>query len=250
MIITACLLPFRIVLVVLWTLLGLASQISLFWCLHPSHAQGIVKVWARTMLLLLGIRLLTDPQSEHRDQNALYVCNHVSWVDILALLAVVPVVFVAKSEIRSWPVLGWMVALAGTCFIDRARRSALRSVHANLTNALNAKRNICIFPEGTTSSGLQVLPFHSGLLQAAIEAQVPVQPICLNYSHQNAAYIGEITLLHSVWNILSTPRLSVQLKVLPRLTSHNTHRQELAAQAYQSIALAVNTQSVTHHTAN
>jgi 1-acyl-sn-glycerol-3-phosphate acyltransferase len=230
------LLPIRLALVLLCTLLGLTAQVALFGWIKPHIARAIVAMWSQAMLWCLGVRLRTKAANPQPDSVALFVSNHVSWLDILALQATVPVVFVAKSDIKSWPVLGWMVALAGTCFIDRSRRTALRSVHATLTQHLQAGQSVCIFPEGTTSDGRQVLPFHAGLLQAAIEAQVPVQPMRLDYSHAAAAYIDDKTLLGSLASILLTPHITVTVKPLPSLDSQRSTRQELGMQAQAAIA--------------
>jgi 1-acyl-sn-glycerol-3-phosphate acyltransferase len=175
--------------------------------------------------------------------TALYVSNHVSWLDILAVQAAAPVVFVSKSEVKSWPVLGWLVAMAGTCFIDRSRRSALRSVHQALTQHLQAGQSVCIFPEGTTTDGSQVLPFHGGLLQAAIDAGVAVQPVRLDYSHTAAAYVDEVSLLGSVRAVLLAPRLHVRVHLLTALPTADAliaqppiTRQYLAQTAQQLVA--------------
>jgi 1-acyl-sn-glycerol-3-phosphate acyltransferase len=246
------LLPLRLSAVLIVTLLGLCVQLIFFTWVKPRTARRIVALWSRTMLACLGVRLLrtdariharTDDRKITRTQvveknTALFVSNHVSWLDILVLQASAPVVFVAKSEIKSWPVLGWMVALAGTCFIHRERRTALRGVHTALTAHLLAGQSVCIFPEGTTSDGTQVLPFHGGLLQAAIDAQVAVQPMRLDYSDRAAAYVGDITLLGSVGNILLTPHLQVHVQALPAIAAPHEHRQAIAAKAHQTIEVA------------
>jgi 1-acyl-sn-glycerol-3-phosphate acyltransferase len=228
------LLPIRIALVLSCVLIGLLTQ--LFWWLKPAAARRIVALWSRTLLACLGVRLILDKPQTSVLTSTLVVSNHISWMDILALQAAVPVVFVAKSEIKSWPVLGWMVALAGTCFIDRSRRTALRTVHATLTAHLLANQSICIFPEGTTTDGRQVLPFHAGLLQAAIEAGVPVQPMRLSYSHPAAAYIDDMTLIASIGSVLLAPQLSVTVKALDILDVQGSTRQSLSLQAHAAIA--------------
>ncbi len=236
------LMPLRLAAVLCVTVLGLCVQLVFFNWINPRPARRIVSLWSQAMLLCLGVRLLRGqaPKQANSLNTALFVSNHVSWLDILVLQASAPVVFVAKSEIKSWPVLGWMVALAGTCFIHRDRRTALRGVHSALTAHLLAGQSVCIFPEGTTSDGRQVLPFHGGLLQAAIDAQVVVQPMRLNYSHTAAAYVGDITLLGSVALILSTPNLCVSVQALPAIATAQVHRQTIAASAQYAIANAVN----------
>jgi 1-acyl-sn-glycerol-3-phosphate acyltransferase len=238
------LMPLRLTAVLLVTLMGLCVQLIFFAWVKPRTARHIVTLWSRTMLVCLGVRLLrTDARTQTAEKNtALFVSNHVSWLDILVLQASAPVVFVAKSEIKTWPVLGWMVALAGTCFIHRERRTALRGVHTALTAHLLAGQSVCIFPEGTTSDGTQVLPFHGGLLQAAIDAQVAVQPMRLDYSDRAAAYVGDITLLGSVGNILLTPNLQVRVQALPAICApHQQHRQAIASHAQLAIVDAAHT---------
>ena len=236
LIINYALLPVRGVLIILAVLAGLLAQLAFFGWVKPASARRIVTLWSRGMLACLGVGLHIEHAPQAHTHTSLVVSNHVSWLDILALQAAAPVVFVAKSEIRSWPVLGWMVSLAGTCFIDRSRRTALRTVHTALTAHLQAAQSVCIFPEGTTSDGQQVLPFHAGLLQAAIDAGVPVQPIRLRYSHPTAAYIGDMTLWNSLLNVLLTPRLLVNVQVLACVPSAGESRQRLAHVAHEAIS--------------
>jgi 1-acyl-sn-glycerol-3-phosphate acyltransferase len=133
-----------------------------------------------------------------------------------------------------------MVSLAGTCFIHRDRRTALRGVHSTLAAHLATGQSVCIFPEGTTSDGAHVLPFHAGLLQAAIEASVPLQPMRLDYSSQAAAYVGDITLLGSVARIVCAPNLFVTVRCLPCIAQEGCMRQELALLAHERITSAKN----------
>jgi 1-acyl-sn-glycerol-3-phosphate acyltransferase len=239
-------LPLRFVGLLVSVLLGLITQIVFFSGLSSCNKRRFVALWSHLMLWVLGVKLITQNNNHtNRPFNtaspaALYVSNHISWIDILALQASAPVVFVSKSEVKSWPVVGWLVAMAGTCFIDRTRRSTLRTVHAALTAHLKSGQSVCVFPEGTTTDGTQVLPFHSGLLQAAIDANAVVQPMRLDYSHQTAAYVGEATLLSSALAVLLTPRLHVRVHQLPtvltQLDGTPLTRQAVAHAAYVLIA--------------
>lgn len=242
------LLPFRIIVLLLCVLIGLLIQSFVFFWIKPNIKHKIIAIWSRVVLQVLGIRLNTVTTnagihasyselnlSSHKNEAALYVSNHISWLDILAIQSVDPVVFVAKSEIKSWPVLGWLVALAGTCFINRSRRSTLLRVHSTLTAYLQAKQSICIFPEGTTTDGQQILPFHASLFQAAIDAGVKVQPIYLHYSHKSAAYIDNISLLASVYSVLTAPALSITVLKLPTVSTKCITRQALSSQVYQEM---------------
>jgi 1-acyl-sn-glycerol-3-phosphate acyltransferase len=139
-------------------------------------------------------------------------------------------------------VIGWLVACGGTLFIERKRRSdALRVVHL-VAEALRAGDQIAMFPEGTTSDGRGVLPFHANLLQAAIATSVPVQAIALRFADAQepvsaaAAYIGDMTLMQSLWSVVSASGLTAHVVVLPALSPQGFERRALAERLRADIA--------------
>jgi 1-acyl-sn-glycerol-3-phosphate acyltransferase len=143
------------------------------------------------------------------------VANHISWLDITALHAARFCRFVSKADIRAWPLIGALASGAGTLFIQReSRRDAMRVVH-HMTQSLREGDVLAIFPEGTTGDGVQLLPFHANLMQAAISAQAPVQPVALQFvdgtGRRSTApcYVGDDSLLGSVWRTLRTPGITV-----------------------------------------
>jgi 1-acyl-sn-glycerol-3-phosphate acyltransferase len=144
----------------------------------------------------------------------LLVSNHVSWVDILALHAVCPCRFVAKADVERWPLLGTLVTGGGTLYVKReSRRDAMRVVH-RMVEALKDGDIVAVFPEGTTSDGSAVLPFHSGLIQAAISAGAPVQPVAVQIvdgrsgrPSRAVSYMGDESLAGSVWRTLCAREL-------------------------------------------
>ena len=187
--------------------------------------------WSVGLLRCLGI--CVDVSGTARSGPVLVVANHVSWLDIPAIIAAHPVRFVSKSDIRRWPVLGWIVACGGTLFIERdKKRDALRVVH-HLAQALKAGDALAVFPEGTTADGHALLPFHANLLQAAIATETPVQPIALRYSDASssispaAAYVGETTLLQSLWMVATARDLRVSVQLLPAEASRHLDRRAL-----------------------
>ncbi|MDL2338204.1 MAG: lysophospholipid acyltransferase family protein [Pseudomonadota bacterium] len=199
--------------------------------------------WSVRMLAVLGIELRASGTPEHG--AALFVANHVSWIDILAINAVRPVRFVSKSDVRAWPLIGWLVACGGTLFIERARpRDALRVVHL-VAEALKAGEQIAVFPEGTTSDGRSVLAFHANLLQAAISTEVPVQAVALRFSDVSApisdaaAYVGDTTLVQSLWAVASACGLTAHVSFLPPRSSRHEDRRALAARLRDDIAAQV-----------
>jgi 1-acyl-sn-glycerol-3-phosphate acyltransferase len=206
-----------------------------------SPAQRLVHVsrWCARVLRALGITW-----AQHglpRPGPVLLVANHVSWLDILAINAVHPARFVSKADVRQWPVLGWLVACGGTLFIERERkRDAMRVVHL-VAEALQAGDVMAVFPEGTTSDGHGLLPFHANLLQAAISVEAPLQAIALRYSDateavsQAAAFVGDTTLVQSLWWTVMAQDLHVRITMLPPTGTRHADRRSLGEQVRQDI---------------
>ncbi len=182
-------------------------------------AQHIAQ-WANGFLRILGVQVRTTG-SAVTTGPLLVVANHISWLDILVMLAVQPVRFVSKADVKYWPLIGWLATNAGTLYIERAsRRDALRVVHhiaealreAPAGTPVHTASIIAVFPEGTTSDGTTVLPFHANLVQAAISAHAPVQTVALRYLDAGTgalslvpAYVDDDTLISSVWRLLASP---------------------------------------------
>lgn len=173
--------------------------------------EARVQVWALKMLRILGVRLRVHGHPVAQGP-VLLVANHISWLDILVLHGARYCRFVSKADIQRWPLVGTMATGAGTLYIQREkRRDALRVVHS-MTRSLKAGDVVAVFPEGTTSDGAALLPFHGNLIQAALAADAPVQPVGLRYvdaaSGQPsfaARYIDQDTLIGSAWRLLSSP---------------------------------------------
>jgi 1-acyl-sn-glycerol-3-phosphate acyltransferase len=208
----------------------------------PARLQQ-VQHWCVGLLHCLGISVHTT--GSVRSGPVLVVANHISWLDIMAIIAAHPVRFVSKSDVKHWPVLGWIVACGGTLFIEREKkRDALRVVH-HIAEALKAGDALAIFPEGTTADGHTLLPFHANLLQAAIATETPVQPIALRYSDATstisaaAAYVGDTTLLQSLWMVASASKLSVSVQVLPPEGTRHLDRRALTEKVRGEIEQAL-----------
>jgi 1-acyl-sn-glycerol-3-phosphate acyltransferase len=175
----------------------------------------------------------------------LLVSNHVSWLDIMAINSVSPARFVSKAAVRHWPVVGWIVECGNTLFIEReSKRDALRVVH-QVAESLQAGDVVAVFPEGTTSDGHAVRPFHANLLQAAVSTCTPVQPIVLRFSDAAnavspaAPYTGDMTLVDSIWSIVGTRGLKVRVTLLPPVPSEGVSRRELSDQLHAQIEAAL-----------
>jgi 1-acyl-sn-glycerol-3-phosphate acyltransferase len=194
----------------------------------------ILQSWSTGLLDIFNVRIETaegDPL--HVLRQGLIVTNHISWLDVFVLNAVVPMRFVAKSEVRRWPVIGWLCARAQTLFIERGKARSAARINVQLVELLQRGECLAIFPEGTTTDGLQVGHFHSSLLQPAIDAGAQVHPIAIRYQDSRgahslaSAYIGEMSFGASMWNILSAPELHVRLVATPSLDASGTDRRNL-----------------------
>lgn len=194
--------------------------------LFPFHSKRqqrhAVKIWSGNLLRILGIRLKADGVPDQA-RPLMIVSNHVSWLDIFALNAVLPVRFVAKSEIRRWPAIGWLSARTGTLFIERGRRRDAARVGGLVTEVMRDGDVVAVFPEGTTTDGSQVLRFHSSLLQPALTAGAGVQPVSLRFERSDgslcveAAYDGDKSLWHTLLQIIAQREIRVHLRFLPLL---------------------------------
>jgi len=237
-------LAWRLARVVVHLCEGLATCALVFPFASPGSRMRLTRGWSRRLLRLCRVEV------EHRGgvpalEHALVVANHVSWLDIFVINALDPCRFVAKAEIRSWPVMGWLAAGAGTVFIARGNRRELRHVFKGLVEVLQQGERVALFPEGTTGLQGGVLPFHANLFEAAIDAGVPVQPYALAYvdaagrHHPSIEYIGDTTFVDSLFRILQGPPVTARLACLAPLDSGGAHRRELALAAQEAVAAAV-----------
>lgn len=206
--------------------------------------QARIQWFARGTLRALGVSC--EVQGTFRPGAKLVVANHVSWLDIVALHAACPEVrFVSKADVLHWPVLGWLIRVAGTLFIVREKRSDSMRVLHEMSAALQAGQSVAVFPEGTTSDGHQVLPFHAGLLQSAIACGTPIQAVALRYSDDAApvspaaAYIDEINLVQSAWRIATARGLTVRVTALTATGTHHADRRALARRLHGELCEAL-----------
>ena len=132
---------------------------------------GVLHRWSKWTLPRMGIRVEVAGSPAGA---GLIASNHLSYLDILVYSAIAPCAFVAKREVRAWPAVGWIATLAGTIYVDRSRRSETHTIQPEIQSALAAGLRLFLFPEGTSSDGSCVLPFHSSLFQPAVDLQVPV----------------------------------------------------------------------------
>jgi 1-acyl-sn-glycerol-3-phosphate acyltransferase len=193
----------------MYALAGLATIVFRFPRMSAPQREAEVQAWSLKMLMLLGVRLEVRGQPPVAGPMLL-VANHISWLDILVMHAARHCRFVSKADVRHWPLIGMLADGAGTLYIQReSRRDALRVVH-HMADSLKRGEIVAVFPEGTTSDGVKLLPFHANLIQAAISAGSPVQPVALSFLDTGTratslapCYIGDDTLVGSIWRTLA-----------------------------------------------
>lgn len=232
---------FRLARAALHVLAGVTIATIMPWLPEPAR-QRIKARWSRQLLGILGVRLVAQGTPV---ASGLFVANHVSWLDILAINALAPASLVSKHEVRRWPVIGWLSAQAGTLFIERGSRLAAQRTREHLVGELRRGGRVGFFPEGTTGLGEHVLPFHGALFQSAIDAGAPVTPVMLRYTGANGqptgvtAYVGDITFWTSVRSIIGSSGLTARVTFLSALDSGHSDRRHLAHHSHQLIAHAL-----------
>ncbi|WP_405593399.1 lysophospholipid acyltransferase family protein [Streptomyces sp. NBC_01092] len=225
----------RIAAVLLLLVLGFAAT-----PLGGRIPAGLVRRWSRWVVRAAGVRVRIAGGTAP-DGGLLLVANHVSWLDIPLLAAVRPARMLAKSEIRDWPVAGWMTARSGALFIDRDRIRALPVTVARIAEALRAGEAVTVFPEGSTWCGRAQGHFRRAAFQAALDAGVPVQPVRLSYRvvagspTTAAAFVGQDSLLASVWRVVRVRELVAEAEVRePIMPGSRPDRRSLADAAEAS----------------
>ena len=233
----------RLVLFVLLLMIGLFFTGLVFPLLKQSQREAIIKAWSKLLILVLGVKVRIEG-APLQQTAVMLVANHVSWIDIFILNSCRTTAFVAKQEIKQWPIVGRLVAQAGTIFVDRSSRSAMREVNQQLASRYAQGMCTGLFPEGTTSDGLSVKSFFGGLLDAPLKAQVPLQPVAilLYFKGERSGYpsfIGDETLVHNIWVLLSNFGISVTVRYLQPLSGAGMNRVEAAQRCYELIKTEV-----------
>lgn len=225
---------------------GLFTCALVFPLTDDAGRERRIRRWSARLLAICGVTLRIKHNGNAGElPHALIVANHVSWLDIFVLNSMQPCRFVAKSDIRGWPLIGWLCEQAGTIFIARGRQRDVRRIYEGLVSGLLAGERVAFFPEGTTAPQGTILPFHANLFEAAIEARVPVQPCALRYlddagrPHAAADFVGDMTLVQSIAVILRSGGMTAECMLLEPIATDGLHRRSLAADAHKTIANAL-----------
>lgn len=205
----------------------------------------MIQRWSQRLLSILAVELEHSGARIEPGQPVIVVANHISWLDIFVLNAHHPSRFIAKSEVKRWPVVGLLVASVGTLFVDRTQRRDAARINEQVAEALKNGDVIALFPEGTTTLGRELLPFHGSLLQPVIQADGKVVPAAIRYTHADGshseatAYVGDTSLIESVRMLLRARRTRVRLHLAEPFPTAGRHRREVAAEAHRVIRRAL-----------
>lgn len=203
----------------------------------------ITQWWSQKTLRILNVVLsIHGARPAEGVRNLVIASNHISWLDIYVINAAQPARFVAKAEIRNWPIVGWLCERAGTIFIHRTKRSDTARINEEMRAVLATGWSIGLFPEGTTTSGDRLLKFHSSLFEPAVVNRAVVSPIALRYRSSSGeptdvvAYIGELSFAESLTKIIAQKSMIAEITFAPAIETETLTRRDLALQAEAAVA--------------
>lgn len=241
---TRCYRFFRLFMHVVYAVLLVAFFYPQF---SRARRAVFLKRWSLTLLDILNVRVKVKGEPHPaKPANSMLAANHVSWLDIFILYTQYYARFVAKAEMRTWPVIGWLSMKVGTLFIKRVRRRDTERINQKISQALRGGDCIAVFPEGTTSDGTYLQAFHSSLLEPAVMSQSTLYPVALRYPNLDGAVNTEVayadgtTLLSSLLKILAQQEIHAELIFGKPIPSQGKNRRELARAAEAAIASRLN----------
>ncbi len=187
------------------------------------------------------IHLRTEAEGSPKGAQ-LIVANHLGYLDVVALATLGPMAFVSKAEVAAWPLLGSLARRAGSIFLDRDRRGALVAATDAMRARVAAGIPVVVFPEGTSSDGSSVLPFHASLFEIAVREGWRVVPAAIAYElpdggdpATDVAYWGGMTFLPHFLHVLSLPRIVARIR-FGSVRVATGDRKQLARQMHSAVA--------------
>lgn len=232
-------------LVLLWhVLLGVWIVYMRFPQMDAALRRATVERWQARLVALCGIRLelhgaLALPPD---GGGVLQISNHISWLDISTLHGIRFCRFVSKSEVKDWPLVGRLADAADTLYLQRASRRDAHRMLEQVAGRLQAGDVITVFPEGTTSDGVDLLPFHANMFQAAIQADAPIQPIAIRFLDAQGqvslapCYINNDSLWDTLWRTLQESGLVVSVRFGELQYAQGRSRQQWAEDVRTTVA--------------
>ena len=202
--------------------------------------ERIARWWSRRLCRILGLQVTV--RGLPATGPALYVANHISWVDIPVLHGIAPAHLVSKAELRAWPLVGWLASRSGTLFIRRGERNAASETIERITWFLRRGRSILVFAEGTTGTGEAIKRFRPRLFAAATLSKRPVQPVAIRYPAEDEAinplipFVGDDAFVPHLLRLLGQRSIPVVITFCPVIASTGLDRRVLAARTQHAVA--------------
>ncbi len=225
---------------------GLLLSVTAFARGEQHHRHAIIRSWSREILHRAGVEVRAVGFPADADKPVTLVANHVSWSDIFALNTQHACHFIAKSELKRWPLAGRLLNNVGTIFINRNDRKDTHRLKHVVHDLLAAGETVAVFPEGTTSIGHDVLKFHASLLEPIVAAEGEVWVVAIRYFRASdgartdaAAYIGDMSLLDSLHALHHEGRVVAELRFLGAIQCAGLNRREVALRAETWIRAAL-----------
>jgi 1-acyl-sn-glycerol-3-phosphate acyltransferase len=232
-------------------LMGLHLLLAVVFCismiiLPRSVGLILIQYWAKRLLRILKIKITLSGEVLRflGDDSYLVVSNHISWLDIPVIFSLKPITFVSATEVKTWPIIGILAKISGAIFVDRDRRASLPEVIQAMNHHFkNDKQSICIFPEGVTSNGYQVLPFKSNLFQSAFESDKLLLPLSIKYKENNVitnrtSFHGSTTLFQSFKRVAKSNHIEVEIDIGHPVKPAQS-RKDLSVKLQEAIALKI-----------
>ncbi|WP_411725869.1 lysophospholipid acyltransferase family protein [Methyloglobulus sp.] len=231
---------YKVVLITLLFISGLIIVAIIFPALDvlctPSYAKhqrdALKMAWLKWFGVIVGLRV--SKEGEALNRPCLLVSNHISWLDIIVLGRFTPAHFVAKSDILAWPVVGYLAKQGGTIFVRRGDKQQAKATAEQMVWQLKQNSTVIAFPEGTTTKGDGVLPFHAFLFQSALLTKANIQPVALEYmgvAKGHAPFIGEDTFVPHLIKILSLDKIEVRVAFLAEINTAGKNRHFVSNEA-------------------
>jgi 1-acyl-sn-glycerol-3-phosphate acyltransferase len=230
----------RLLIIALLVLCGAFIALCISPFIDDQSRLTLKAKWSRALLHALGIKL--DADLKHVLPGSLLIANHISWVDIFVINALLPATFVAKEEVRHWPLIGWLAARNDTIFLRRGSRGHARIINAEIADVLKNGKFAAVFPEGSTTDGRTLLHFHAALIQPALLAGRPVIPLAISYWQPDGKrslaprYDGDISLWQCIVSIIGEKKTIARLVSTPPLGLNGEDRRQVSAAAREAIA--------------
>lgn len=229
---------------ILRLLCHIASGVAILMILWPhcdrARRQAHIRRWSAKLLGILRLTVEIQGRWPSASGPWLLTSNHISWVDIFVIQSLHPVRFVSKAEVRHWPLFGWLAAKTGTLFLDRTSHRQTLAIGQAMMHAMAQGDDVGLFPESTTSSGEDVLPFKTSLFQEPLKQQITLLPVALRYptpagsKESDYPFIGDMTFAESLKRILLSPpsRATLSIGAPCLITDLGNDRRSVAQRLY------------------